>query len=235
MSGPLAEVRRFHVLLCNYPCRARHYLDSHLVDCSPCGRQDISVVFTILPPELARLPWWCSVGLCLPSLCGDHRVSVPWGRGIHVLTYFIFPQGRKYRPAVISDCNSLTSFVANISLCFYRNIKIKRAWFLVKEGLLNIFFFFRCCTWVACFPGTDSHASSILFKSPNSLSISSDSQEEGVFPTVSHSSWHILSHLIHTTNPREKYCQPGLHMMKLRLKNSNSIFSESKALPLLVP
>ena len=57
MSGPLAEVRRFHVLLCNYPCRARHYLDSHLVDCSPCGRQDISVVFTILPPELARLPW----------------------------------------------------------------------------------------------------------------------------------------------------------------------------------
>ena len=142
MSGPLAEVRRFHVLLCNYPCRARHYLDSHLVDCSPCGRQDISVVFTILPPELARLPWWCSVGLCLPSLCCDHRVSVPWGQGIHVLTYFIFPQGRKYRPAVISDCNSLTSFVANISLCFYRNIKIKRAWFLVKEGLLNIFFSF---------------------------------------------------------------------------------------------
>ena len=143
ISGPWAEVRRFHVLLCNYPCRAKHCLDSNRADCRPCGRQGVSVVFTILPPELARLPWWCSMGLCLhaqPSLCDDHRVSVPWGRGIHVLTYFIFPQGRKYRPAVISDCNSLTSFVANISLCFYRNIKIKWAWFLVKEGFLNIFF-----------------------------------------------------------------------------------------------
>ena len=93
ISGPWAEMRRFHVLLCNYPCRAKRYLDFNLVDWSPCGRQDISVVSTILPPELAWLPWRCSVGLCLhaqPSLCGDHRVSVPWGRGIHVLTYFYY-------------------------------------------------------------------------------------------------------------------------------------------------
>ena len=92
ISGPWAEMRRFHVLLCNYPCRAKRYLDSNLVDCSPCGRQDISVVSTILPPELAWLPWRCSVGLCLhaqPSLCGDHRVSVPWGQGIHVLNIFL--------------------------------------------------------------------------------------------------------------------------------------------------
>ena len=82
MSGPWVrgKVEGFTLSCVNHPCRAKHYLDTNLVDFSPCWRQDVSVVSTILAPGLVWLPWWWSVGLCLhaqPSLHGCHQVSVP--------------------------------------------------------------------------------------------------------------------------------------------------------------